>query len=82
MTTDPDALPSYDQLEREALAALRDVMRDPDAPAAARAQAAKELRAVAVEARLAGIGTTSSPDQMTLEDIDRELLSSRVQGTT
>lgn len=82
MATDPDDLPPYAQLEREALAALRDVMRDPDAPAAARAQAAKELRMVAAEARLAGTGTTISPDQMTLDDINRELLTLSVQGTT
>ncbi len=71
-----------DQREEEALAALAQIAFDPDAPAAARTAAAKDLRQAAVEARQRGSGGGSlDPDHMTLDEIDRELAAMQPQGT-
>ena len=69
---DDDVIPSYDVLEREAIAALRDIVRDKDAPAAARAAAVKELRGLMEEAPERSVGP-DDPSEMTLAQIDEEL---------
>lgn len=82
VNTDPDDIPSYDQLHRETLAALRDILRDRQAPAAARAAAAKELRqAMDNEKKPGKIGDTP-PTEMTLDEIDAELAAYSTAGST
>ena len=68
-----DVIPSYDVLEREAIAALRDIVRDKDAPAAARAAAVKELRGLMDDSAGQQFSTSSDPSEMTLAEIDAEL---------
>ena len=68
-----DDLPSYDQLQREAVAALREIVRDKDAPAAARAAAVKELRGLMEEDAGQAFTASDDPSEMTLADIDREI---------
>lgn len=70
---DDDVIPSYDVLEREAIAALRDIVRDKDAPAAARAAAVKELRGLMDDSAGQQFPTSSDPSEMTLPQIDAEI---------
>ena len=66
---------SYQQLERDALVALHSIVTDNTAPAAARANASKELLGrlsnKAEEAPETGL---IDPDEMTIEDISHPLV--------